>query len=431
MPVPNPIWLTEHYFNHNLKESAFFDEVAEEKWIDFAKYYLAQMEVDFFPHFLKTTDETDKLVRLYFEPNLAHYWDRAVERFYHPTPLLGVSPHPPPTPLDKKGVSTFLDPLKKHLLIAHSVFIRDNFYYCFDMIADSVDRSSWRSNPTTVDLVQRSILSIRRWLPILVELRKFIEDGILVFMPYYITPSFPYAGLSPKTKKEFNRLRLRPDPNPPATNSPRVDFHSFLDEPKTHPTARGLLPLSQDDAIAAWLNARILGLDVVLPDRESFEFSSRLYFHNDSEPLDVTTDLVSIEGLPFGDKTVLSLKELWKIRKNDEVFDELRNTVADCKLHLESNLPDGATKEAANEICRSFLGDQLKNRRGEMKLRFLETPGPSLVTSIVVALGVSVLTTNPFVGVVAGTALNPSFVRFLQNRVSKKRRAIGQLQALL
>ena len=140
---------------------------------------------------------------------------------------------------------------------------------------------------------------------------------------------------------------------------------------------------------------------------------------------------MSIEGLPFGGKRELSLKDLWKIRNNEEVFNELRNTVADCRLHLESNLPTGSSKEAANEMCRSFLSDQLEKLPGETTLRFLEAPGPSVATSLVVGIGVSLLTANPIVGVAAGVTLNPSFARFLQNRISSKRRAVGQLQALL
>lgn len=430
---PTPISLIESYFDHDLKRSSlrFFDEVKDDTWIDFAKKYFAQMEKDFTSHFLDTSKETDKQVRLYFEPQLAHHWDRAVKQFYHPTPLLGVSPLPPETTLNQQQVSSLLDPLKKHLLFSHSVFIRDNFYYCFDFVADSVDQSKWRSDPNTQRLVVGSILSIKRWLPILIELRDFIEAGILVFMPYYITPSFPYGGASPELRKEYERLRLRPDTNQPPPKPAHFDWSHWTDPPKINPTGPATIQVSSDDVTAAWLNGRLLGLDVVFPDRAAFELGSRLYFDEDSDTSHITTDLISIEGLPFGAKTGLALKELWKIRKNEEIFDEVRNTVADCKLHLESNLGVGSTKVAANEMCHTYLNDRLKNMRGEPTLRFLEKPVPSVLTSIVVGVSVALVTANPAFGVIAGAALNPGFVRVVQNGTSRKRRAIGQLQALL
>ena len=434
MPLsPTPISLLESHFAHSLKKSSlrFFDKVKDDAWIDFAKSYLARMQKDFASGFLKASKETDKQVRLYFEPRLANHWDRAVKQLYHPTPLLGLSPYPPETSLNQQQISNLLDPLKKHLLFAHSVFIRDNFYYCFDAVADSVDRSKWRSDPNVRNLVNRSIQSIKRWLPILIELRDFIEAGILVFMPYYITPSFPYGGTAPKLRKEYQRLRLKPDPNQPATKPAKFDMGPWTEPPKINPTEPAPVQVSFDDVSAAWLNGRLLGLDVVFPDRPAFELGSRLYFDLDSGPSEVTTDLLSIEGLPFGSKTGIELKELWKIRKNEEIFDEVRNTVAECKLHLESNLSPGSTKVAANEMCHTYLDDRLKQMRGEPTLRFLEKPVPSVLTSIVVGISVAAVTANPVIGVIAGGALNPGFVRVVQNRTSRNRKAIGQLQALL
>jgi hypothetical protein len=434
MPLsPTPISLLESYFDRELKSSSlrFFDEVNDDTWIDFAKHYLAEMKENFASHFLDTSKETDKQVRLYFEPQLREYWDRAVKQFYGPTPLLGLSPYPPETTLNRQQVSSLLDPLKKHLLFAHSVFIRDNFYYCFDYVADSIDPSKWRSDPNTRSLVERSILSIKRWLPILIELRDFIEAGILVFMPYYITPSFPYRGESPKLRKEYERLRLRPDTNQPPPKQAKFDMSSWTDPPMINPIEPATVQVSSDDVIAAWLNSRLLGFDVVFPDRAALELGSRLYFDDDSSPSDVTTDLISIEGLPFGAKKGIDLKELWEIRRNEEIFDEVRNTVAGCKLHLESNLGVGSTKVAANEMCRSYLNDRLKDMRGETTLRSLEEPLYSVATSIVVGIGVAAITLNPLIGVAAGGALNPGFVRVVQNLASRKRRAIGQLQALL
>jgi hypothetical protein len=155
------------------------------------------MAKSFVPQFLDVPDETEKQVRLYFEPRLASHWDSGVQGSFAPTPLLGLSPYPKAAVQDREQVSIMLAPLKKHLLFAHSVFLRDNFYYCFDHVAETVDKATWRSDPNVKREVDQSILAIKNWLPILVELQEFIEAGILVFMPYYITPSFPYVEPRP------------------------------------------------------------------------------------------------------------------------------------------------------------------------------------------------------------------------------------------
>ena len=82
-------------------------------------------------------------------------------------------------------------------------------------------------------------------------------------------------------------------------------------------------------------------------------------------------------------------------------------------------------------MCQTYLNDRLKKMRGEPTLRFLEQPVYSVLTSIVVGISVAAVTANPVIGVIAGAALNPGFIRVVQNGTSRKRRAIGQLQALL
>jgi hypothetical protein len=127
-------------------------------------------------------------------------------------------------------------------------FLRDNFYYCFDIVADSVDPASWHSDPNVRQQFERSIGAIKKWLPILIELKNFIEAGVLVFMPYYITPSFPYGGNAPKTRAAYERLRLTPDTKaaPAATASfdPRLWAAPWDQAPKwsesTKTEVRGL-----------------------------------------------------------------------------------------------------------------------------------------------------------------------------------------------
>ena len=435
MPLsPTPISLTEAYFDNELRRSSlgYFDEVTDDNWIEFAKYYRSNMAKSFVPQFLDVPDETEKQVRLYFEPRLASHWDSGVQGSFAPTPLLGLSPYPKAAVQDREQVSIMLAPLKKHLLFAHSVFLRDNFYYCFDHVAETVEKATWRSDPNVKGEVDQSILAIKNWLPILVELKEFIEAGILVFMPYYITPSFPYGGTAPNLREAFEQLRLKPDPKS-TPNEVTLDLGAW-DKPPVlpkvpHPYKN---PVSEDDVIAAWLNARLMGLDVVFPDRDSFDFGSRLYVEDASNTPEVVTDLMSIENLPFGNEPKkMSLDDLWKIRKNEPVFNSLRDVVADCKAYLENNLAPGSTKEAASALCRTYLSDHLLTLKGEKALRVLEGPKASLATSVVVGIAVTAVTANPAVGITVGATANPSFIRLLQNRLNRKRRAVSQLQSLL
>jgi hypothetical protein len=429
---PTPISLIESYFDRKLERSSLrlFDEVKDDTWIAFARFYRAQMTEGFASRFLDPSEETANKIRLYFEPQLWRHWDHAVEQRYGLTPLLGGRGHPPETRPDQQQVSQMLDPLKKHLLFAHSLFIRDNFYYCFDAVADSVDPAAWRSDPNVSDLVARSVVSIKRWLPILIELRNFIEAGILVFMPYYITPSFPWGGMAPNLRKDYEQLRIKADPKRKPRTPPVFDLGSWNEPPQIKVVAPPPVSVAADDVIAAWLNGRLLGLDIVFPDRDAFDLGSRLYFAQ-SGISDITTDLMSIEGLPFGDNTGLGLEDLWKIRKNEGDFQEVRTIVADCKRQLEADLPAGASRRAVNAMCRSYIGDRLSALGGEKTLRFLEKPVVGVATSIAVGIGVAIVTANPVVGVGAGAVFSTGFVRLVENPTSHKRRAIAKLQALL
>jgi hypothetical protein len=129
-----PIGLIESYFDLELDHTAV-KALARKPigiWIDFAKQYQATMDAFFGSEFLPEEPGTDGRVRLYCEPLLSVSWDASVRHLYGAlSPLLGHAPDPE-TEVDAAVASRMLEPLKKHLLIADSVYIRDSFYYCFD-----------------------------------------------------------------------------------------------------------------------------------------------------------------------------------------------------------------------------------------------------------------------------------------------------------
>ncbi len=440
-----PVAIIESWLKIDLKRSALkhFAKVSDDRWIDFAKHYLAKMESDFASEFLEPPPASDPSLRLYFEPRLRDSWDTAVRKQGQPTPLLGLSPYPPtPDPLTREQISRLLNPLKKHLLLADSLYIRDSFYSCFDYVADSVDRQHWRDDPNTAQQVRRGVQSIKDWLPILIELRPLIDSRALVFMPYYVTPSFPYDATSPKLKPHFAKLRMRPGrdqyqstltPEEQAT-AIRTFWSNTAGETDQAPSkpSESQVPTSFDESevLGAWLNARIMHLDPVFPTRNMSDWAGRLYFDDGADTADVTSDLMSVAVLPFGNEREINLDTLMAMRKNERVFDEIKLTVAACKAHIEANLAPTATPVAVTEVCKQFIRDRLDNHEEGSKLKlFDESPGPAIAFAL--AIGVAFMAATPVVGVIGSACLTPKVFRIVQGKLDPKRRAYGHLQAVL
>jgi hypothetical protein len=441
-----PIGIIESYFDRPLERSAlktYFAQVTEDEWIDFAKQYLALMRADFAGQFLRPREHADRTLRLYFEPRLSQDWDSAVVKRYARTPLLGSSASPPDEgTVTRASVSKLLDPLKKHLLLADSVYLRDSFYYCFDAVADSVNRSRWRSDPNSANLVRDSIRRIKGWLPMLIELRELIETNALVFMPYYLTPSFPYGSNAPAIGDHLKRLRMRRDPDakgrPPA---PNFDFALLTAQ------LRGEVPwpewnedrtterFSEEDTLTAWLNARILDLDPVFPSAAMSGWASNLYFDEGPTSLDVTSDLISVSVLPFGGTEGIGLDDLLSMRKNERVFAEIQHIVAGCKAYLEANINITATRETTTALCKTYLQDKLAEHEQKSVLRVLkyadEKPAAGIVVSLAVGAALTVAAGPAAAGVIAGALLTPQVARAVQRKVDPTQRAFGHLQALL
>ncbi|HBH81805.1 MAG TPA: hypothetical protein DDY39_18420, partial [Nitrospira sp.] len=338
---PNPIDILEKYFHAELKPDTLsgFDGVDPEQWIDFSKHYLAVMKSDFAGAYLDTQAASAHAVRLYFEPSFDHDWaDRLAECFTE-TPLLGYRAFLPKDPrISREQVSAFLNPLKKHLLLADSVFVRDNFYWGFDFVAETVSRDRWRDDPNVVSLVKTSIARIRAYLPILAELRDLIQSKALVFMPYYITPTFPYANVPSTLKSHIERLRIV-DPSGEIWKDgiPEHDFNKVF---------------------VPWLNARLLGLDPVYLTDAMARIGGTLSFDGDAAT-SPPSDLLSVNILPFGGAGEIDLDTLWEMRRNESVFAHVRLLTAQCKKQLEDNLGQGSTPKAATALSRQFLQDHL------------------------------------------------------------------------
>jgi hypothetical protein len=441
-----PITIIESYFDQHLERSTlrWFDEVPDDHWIDFAKQYMATMRQNFAQEFFQIPPASSPSLRLYFEPRMGHEWERAVAGLYQPTPLLGLNHRPPSQQtITRDEVSKMLDPLKKHLLLADSIYFRDSFYSCFDAVADSVDRNHWRSDPNVPDLVHSSIRSLKDWLPILIELRTFIESGALVFMPYYLTPSFPSDTGDPAINEHYKKLRIHPDPTATRRTPPVVDLKNFFERLSNPPPRKPTRPdadqyFSESEVMTAWLNARILDLDPVFPSRAMSDLAGRLYFDEGPDALDVTSDLISVEVLPFGRTEGIHLDQLWEMRKNEDVFASVQRAAAGCKKYIEKNAGPGTTKQGVDDMCRTFLHDELDKFERSSSLRFLRMADENKAVGIALsmALGFALLPLNPPLSIaigltVAAPFLSPETARAIQDRFNPTERAYGHLQALL
>lgn len=414
--VPTPISLVESYFKVKLTRSSLkhFKSVEEEVWINFAKFYKKSMKENFGTAFLERGPDCDSETRLYFEPMLRDEWDKAIKCRYRPTPLIGVSPHPNEgEKVTRERVSDWLNPLKKHLLIAHSVYIRDNFYYCMDFVADTVNPDDWRDNPNTVNLVNRSIQSIKNWLPILIELGPLIRSKALVFMPYYITPSFPYGGQAPALKSEYAKL--------------------------THTNPVGA-PVScyPDHVVGAWLNSLLLNLDPVFPDNASLNFAAGLGFKGDHEPTYLNGNPVTFEIKAFREPEDINLNDLESMRKNEEIFHEIRSMASECKKAVETSLRENAPPSDIRIFCEGTLRDRLDAYERKSVVRIIKD-NLAASTAVTLAVGTALVPVGlafgglagAAVGVIGSAALSPDILHAVQKRWNPKRRAYGHLHSML
>jgi hypothetical protein len=442
--LATPVRIVESYFDLELDRSALkkLDETTDDEWIDFAHHYRRVMKENFAEQFLDVPEGDETPLRLYFEPRMAKAWDAAVRTLHSRTPLLGVSPQPrSPNGVTRDDVSRMLAPLKKHLLIADSVYVRDNFYYCFDCVADSIAKASWRADPNRTATVQESVRDLKEWLPILVELRDLIESRALVFMPYYLTPSFPYDANAPALRPAMKRLRTRgwaePEADEPAA---RLDM-TLLRDPERFARAAAAAAaaaatgprreyFNEDVVLGAWLNARLLHLDPVFPNRAMFDWAANLYFEEDPGPSEMTSDLISLDILPFGGAEGIGLDDLSKLRENEEVFHHIRLVLLACKDFIETNLGPGSSREGVNAACRSFLETNLDEYERRSILKFIdETPAAGMAVSI--AIGAALIPVAPAISLIAGAVLTPQLARAFQRWRDPKRKAVGRLQALL
>lgn len=184
--LPTPISVLEAFFGHELnsKDLRFWDDVSHDSWVDFAKTYRAQMKSGFTHEALAKRVEEEK-IRLHFDYGFYQNYDREISRRYAKTPLLGLSPYPAENVnYHGDGLAQALAPLYKHLLVADEVYVPDNFYRCFDAVADSYGRYTWRSDPNIEAGVRGSVAAILQWLPILAGLRDLIVSGAINFFPY-------------------------------------------------------------------------------------------------------------------------------------------------------------------------------------------------------------------------------------------------------
>jgi len=408
--TPNPVDIIENYFDVELRPETLgeFDGIDPEHWVDFCKQYRAVMQSGFASAFLDAQAAPAHAVRVFFEPSFARDWARALEERFSETPLLGYRAFlPKDVQVTRKQVSTFLNPLKKHLLLADSVFVNDNFYHSFDMVADSVDRERWRANPNMISLVEMSIARIRAYLPILAELRDLIRSKALVFTPYYITPTFPYANVPSRLNEHVERLRI-------------ADPYGLWEN--------GIRESEFQKVIVPWLNARLLGLDPIYLTDAMARIGATLSFDGETATSTVL-DLLSVSILPFGGPDELDLDTLWKMRSNESVFAHVRLLTAQCKEELENNVGQGATPKAAAALSRQFLQDHIASLPAQKIISFAENPSIALVWRT--ALAVATLGTSEIVGLLASAVLDSSVGKAALSRLSPERRAVAYLNAVL
>ena len=334
-----------------------------------------------------------------------------------------------------------LEPLKKHLLIADSVYIRDSFYYCFDWLADHASRTQ---SDAQADDATIFVARLKAWLPLLVELRPLITSRALVFTPYWLTPSFPYSNYPIARMNELGlRSRRSPDaPRPSGGFDLTRDWTVPPVMPPRQPDAMDLTlypgGVDEDRVFLAWLNARIMGLDPVFPNRAMFEYGSDLYLLDEEQngpPRELTSDLISFDVLPLRREKAVSVKELMSLRKNEAGFAAVRSAVTECQHQLRASLTDGATEEVAKSICRTIISENLAEHRGTVgKVAAFASDNVGATTVLSVAMSAAMLPAAPLgvaFGLLVPALFSPSIAKWATGKKDTESRALARLQALL
>ena len=199
---------------------------------------------------------------------------------------------------------------------------------------------------------------------------------------------------------------------------------------------RSLDGREENSVITAWLNARLMGLNPVFPDKAMYDFSSRLYFRDDSDQsFDLTSDLMSFDILPLGKGKPVGIKELISLRKNEEGFAAVRSAVMACQHRLKDGLTSQATQRDAQLMCGEVIDDYQAKYGGKARqvVKFLsQNVIAGTVLSIAVAAAmIPTAGLSAAIGVFAPAFLSPAIANIVVNRRNSEMRALTQLQAIL
>jgi hypothetical protein len=393
--LPTPVSVLETYFERQLlpKNLTSWSKISDDEWFDFSKTYLVQMKSGLSIEALEKHARENK-TRLYFDHMYNSDYGDAVRRRYASTPLLGQQPYPrDDADYAADGLNRALAPLRKHLLIADELYIPDNFFRCFDFVADVAGRNWRNEHPNIQDSVRRGIAGIRGWLPILASLRDLVSSNAVIFMPYYLAPSFPYVGGEPTPfmAEQIRHLRIPPEPGLKRAGSATFDLSKIGEEVEAPRSDTRSLDTTQ--AVYAWINARLMGLDPVYADKNTWKWASKIRLKGESR-LPQTTEIMSIDILPLGERKTLTAAEIVSMRKNEEIFRLVRETLSGCKDYIRSNVAEDASREFLTKICRTYVGDHLKPNIAGKIVRFIDNNYVAS-TAIALAVGTGMLLVHP------------------------------------
>jgi hypothetical protein len=177
-----------------------------------------------------------------------------------------------------------------------------------------------------------------------------------------------------------------------------------------------------------------MGLNPVFPSPEMFDYASRLYLAEEDGPGDLTCDLTSLDIVPLGAETPITIKDLLDLRKNEEGFAAVRRAVVECQTELKSALLSGASRSAARGICKEKFSDQIAGYAGKKGkvLSYVERPIPSVIfTAAVTAALIPAAAINPMLPLLGGVAATPALARLIQRLFNPELKALTFLQTFL
>jgi hypothetical protein len=118
------------------------------------------------------------------------------------------------------------------------------------------------------------------------------------------------------------------------------------------------------------------------------------------------------------------------MRRDEEVFSHIRETLIGCKEYVSRNIAQDAGAEFVSKACRQYIKDNLDPGERFKTIKFLDN-NLFAGTALSIAVGAAFMAANPWVGLAVPAALTPKAFLYVKGKFDPQLQAAAKLEALL